>query len=307
MAPKALGKKSRPVIFGEVLFDAFPDGRDVLGGAPFNVAMHLAAFDESPIMITRIGADKRGKMIRERMAAWRMDASYLQIDREHETGIVQVSFEKREPHYSITPGVAWDFIGAPPKSDVLDHKHTSLLYHGTLALRYLRSRRTFSMLQRLLNVPTFVDLNLRNPWYNNDKIELACAHAKWLKLNRAELKELTGSVQQSVWKDIDALRRRWDLPVIVVTDGENGAVFSQKDRDPIAVKPKTVRDFVDSVGAGDAFSAVLIKGLLRGWEAELTLKRAIEFASRVCTLRGALPGLRSWYQPTLDGWSAEDG
>ncbi|MFH0882203.1 MAG: PfkB family carbohydrate kinase [bacterium] len=307
MAPKALGKKSRPVIFGEVLFDLFPSGQDVLGGAPFNVAMHLAALGESPLMITRVGADRRGKLVRERMVSWKMDTSQLQMDREHETGFVQVSFENKEPHYSITPGVAWDFIEPPSGNSAPDHKHTALLYHGTLALRYLRSRKTLAELQRSLNVPTFVDLNLRNPWYNSEKIEMACSHARWLKLNRAELKELTGGVQQSIVKDLEVMRRKWDIAVIVVTDGANGAVYSQKDREPIAVKPKPLRDLVDTVGAGDAFSAVLIIGLLKGWDAERTVKRATEFASRVCTILGALPNIKAWYQSTLEAWSMEDG
>ena len=35
-------------VFGEVLFDVFPDGKQVLGGAPFNVAWHLQAFGIAP-------------------------------------------------------------------------------------------------------------------------------------------------------------------------------------------------------------------------------------------------------------------
>lgn len=307
MAPKALGRKSRPVIFGEVLFDVFPDGQEILGGAPFNVAMHLTAFGESPVMITRIGSDRRGKVVRDRMVSWKMDTAQLQVDKEHETGFVKVTFDKKDPRYSITPGVAWDFIDPPAGSKVPDHKHTSLLYHGTLAMRYLRSHKTLTEIQKALNVPLFVDLNLRNPWYNGQKIEMACSRARWLKMNRAELKELTGSVQQSVARDLEAFRRKWDTHVIIVTDGDNGAVYSQKDRDPIVVKPKPVRNLVDTVGAGDAFSAVLIMGLLKGWQAERTLKRATEFASRVCTIRGALPSIKAWYDTTLDDWGAEDG
>ena len=62
----------RPVIYGEVLYDRFPDGRSVLGGAPFNVAWHLQGFGLSPLMLTAVGNDQPGLQIRERMQQWGM-------------------------------------------------------------------------------------------------------------------------------------------------------------------------------------------------------------------------------------------
>jgi sugar/nucleoside kinase (ribokinase family) len=58
---------TRPCIFGEVLFDHFPDGKRVLGGAPFNVAWHLQAFGEAPRFISRVGDDAEGDEIRTAM------------------------------------------------------------------------------------------------------------------------------------------------------------------------------------------------------------------------------------------------
>ena len=59
-----------PAIFGEVLFDCFEDGSRVLGGAPFNVAWHLQAFGCKPLLISRVGDDPMGKLIRETMLQW---------------------------------------------------------------------------------------------------------------------------------------------------------------------------------------------------------------------------------------------
>lgn len=70
------------IIFGEVLFDCFPDGNVILGGAPFNVAWNLQAFGLSPLFISRIGDDSYGITIKEAMQNWGMDLRGLQLDLE---------------------------------------------------------------------------------------------------------------------------------------------------------------------------------------------------------------------------------
>ena len=77
----------RPLVFGEVLFDCFPDGAEVLGGAPFNVAWHLQGFGQEPLFVSRIGDDIRGNQIRAAMSDWGMSLSGLQLDTSHATRI----------------------------------------------------------------------------------------------------------------------------------------------------------------------------------------------------------------------------
>ena len=64
----------RPWIFGEVLFDCFPDGSRVLGGAPFNVAWHLQALGLEPLFLSRVGRDAAGREIRTAMGEWACQA-----------------------------------------------------------------------------------------------------------------------------------------------------------------------------------------------------------------------------------------
>lgn len=303
MSPKLLGKNARPMIFGEVLYDLFPDNREIPGGAPFNVAMHLAAFGEKPWMVSRVGDDNRGERITQRMKSWGMDTQFIQQDREHETGVVSVTIKRGEPVYKIIPGVAWDFIEEPPEEKLPDRKQVALLYQGTLALRNLHSRTSFEAVQKKLSAPAFVDLNLRRPWYNVERIDKACSTAKWLKLNRAELHEIVGTGLQSVEKDLIKLRQRWNIPTIIVTDGKNGAYISEKGKPAVGISPKRVRGVVDTVGAGDGFSAVTLLGLLRGWPLDVTMERAVEFASRICQINGALPPSHEWYSETLNSWN----
>ena len=75
-----------PLIFGEVLFDCFPDGREILGGAPFNVAWNLQAFGMSPLLVSRVGDDSLGWQIQEKMKSWGMNINCLQLDPSYPTG-----------------------------------------------------------------------------------------------------------------------------------------------------------------------------------------------------------------------------
>ena len=85
--------RRRPLIFGEVLFDAFPDGSRVLGGAPFNVAWHLRALGLDPLLVSRVGADGAGDEVLRAMHDWQLDVSGVQRDPNHPTGRVPVTLE----------------------------------------------------------------------------------------------------------------------------------------------------------------------------------------------------------------------
>ena len=73
------------VIFGEVLFDDFPDGA-VLGGAPFNVAWHLQAFGLHPVVISRTGNDAQRDQMRPAQRRLQLGAALgvadLAVDRD---------------------------------------------------------------------------------------------------------------------------------------------------------------------------------------------------------------------------------
>lgn len=72
--------KGNPVIIGEVLFDVFPQGESVLGGAPFNVAWHLQGLGLKPMMISAVGDDHHGEQVIQKMEHWGMDVQGMQLD-----------------------------------------------------------------------------------------------------------------------------------------------------------------------------------------------------------------------------------
>ncbi|MGD2083812.1 MAG: carbohydrate kinase [Chromatiales bacterium] len=287
----------RPVIFGEVLFDRFPDGSRVLGGAPFNVAWNLQAFGLDPLFVSRVGQDPYGRDIRDAMEHWGMDTSGLQLDSAHPTGAVQVSIEDDEPSYDILTDQAYDHIDG----DSLPPAHGSLLYHGTLALRGPDSRTALERCKSQYGAPVFVDVNLREPWCTRDSALRALDGARWAKLNGGELATLVPDMDDFDAR-MDSLQNRFGLETLFVTRGSEGAMARDARGGTVQVRPSHRLKVVDTVGAGDAFASVLILGLTLGWDPEDTLDHAQEFASAVVGLRGATSRDSTFYEPFTRIW-----
>jgi len=293
--------RQRPCIFGEVLFDHFPDGKRVLGGAPFNVAWHLQAFGQSPYFVSRVGDDAEGEEIRAAMRAWGMDCSGLQTDSERPTGKVMVSFENAEPAYDIVENCAYDAIDADAIAASPAARECGFLYHGSLALRAERSRGALRQLQAGGGKTVFVDVNLRSPWWQLERLREMLRAASWVKLNRDEL-DLLGRDAGGGVLEPALFVREYGLRGLLVTLGASGAALHTRDSAPVEVGPQGVLELVDTVGAGDAFASVVILGLQSQWPAALTLRRAQDFASCIVGRRGATVADPAFYRSFTEAW-----
>ncbi len=287
---------ARVWIFGEVLFDHFPDGKRVLGGAPFNVAWHLQAFRQAPRFISRVGADPEGATIRAAMRDWGMDTGGLQVDAQRPTGRVSVRFADGEPHYDIVRPCAYDAIEPVPVAS----EACRVLYHGTLALRDATSRQTVTALRANAAQTVFVDVNLRAPWWEQAVVLDVLHHADWVKLNADELALLSPTAP-----DAAAFLDEYELQGLVLTRGGDGAEVLTANGEHCAVRPRASVEVVDTVGAGDAFAAVMILGLTNDWSLALTLRRAQAFASSLVGQRGATVADPDFYQRFIDDWQLE--
>ncbi|MCQ8129587.1 PfkB family carbohydrate kinase [Methylomonas rivi] len=285
-------------IFGEVLFDHFPDGSVVLGGAPFNVAWHLQAFKQNPCFISRIGEDDTGAAVQAGMENWQMDLSGLQHDARHPTGAVQVKIERGEPSYSIMPEQAYDFIDA---GQLPANATGGLLYHGSLALRNAVSRQALARLKQNHRGPVFLDVNLREPWWDKAEVLFWADQADWVKLNHLELRALqAGSDDFDV--AMQAFLAEHRLQGLVVTRSEKGAVAINADGQRAAAVPVKALQVVDTVGAGDAFASVLMLGIHLDWPLQLILERAQTFASGIVGRRGATVQDAGFYRSFVEAW-----
>jgi len=305
------GLDQRPVIVGEVLFDVFDDGTRVLGGAPFNVAWHLKGFGLEPLFLTRIGDDDDGRRVAGAMRDWGMDRCGLQVDTEAATGVVHVHDRDGEPSYDIIPNRAYDRLNAESAFESLGTTDGLLLYHGTLATRFEPAKSTIHHLRQRAGVPIFVDVNLRDPWWDREDVSTLIADATWIKLNEEELGHLAlrtpAAREEPTFEPKTSaaeLRSAIGARQIIVTRGERGA-FVEGDDGVEQARPNLTGRVVDTVGAGDAFSAVWILGLAHQWPTETTLDRALDFAARICSIRGATSTDRSLYREVLATWNRQ--
>lgn len=295
-----------PVVFGEVLFDCFENGEAVLGGAPFNIAWHLRGFGLQPLFISRVGDDARGRRVLQAMTEWGLDTKGVQVDGEHPTGTVRVALKQGQPSFDILPDQAYDYIDRNLVRDALGARRHSLLYHGSLIARQAVSAAALDWIRRDRGIPIFVDINLRSPWWTPSLLPGYLQNSRWVKLNDAELRLIDDTGNSDVELAATALRGRYGLDLLILTLGADGALFLTKNT-YLRGRPGTVSRLVDTVGAGDAFSAVVILGLLLNWRKEIILQRAIEFAASVCSIRGATIRDNGFYALHLNNWENDAG
>ena len=288
---------SPPLIIGEVLFDHFPDGKRVLGGAPFNVAWNLQGLGCSPLFVSAVGDDEEGREIRRRMKEWGMSDRALQTANAP-TGKVQVAFRAGQPSFEILDQQAYDQIATPEFS--VTPEDYSLLYVGSLAYRHERSRATIQQLIAGSELPRFVDINIRPPWFQREWLPELIAGARWIKMNDDELAQLTESRSDGPDSILAASRLLKEEfggqeQTHYITSGSSGAYVVDADNQVLFAPAPEPNPLVDTVGAGDAFAAATIAGILKRRAVEESRATAVSFASRTCTIPGATTDSTSHY------------
>jgi len=305
--------KTATVVFGEALVDDFAT-EQVVGGAPFNVARHLAAFMAPQLMITRVGADRNGESVRAEFERFAMSQAGLQRDAIEETGRVLVERQAKGHRFVIVPNQAYDYIEREAALAALASVEPSAIYFGTLAQRGERSRGTLQALLSATGATRFLDLNLREGQYAERTVFHALHAADIVKVNEEELQSLFGWYFQLGPNDpplaagetrsaCAGLLQMFGLQALIVTLGHRGSVYFGKDGTTVDTRDTPAPPFViDTVGAGDAFSAIFLLGRTRGWPLELTLARANEFAGAICAVTGAVPRDLGFYDKWMSRW-----
>lgn len=301
------------VVFGEALVDDFTTGQ-VVGGAPFNVARHLAAFMAPQLMITRIGSDRNGSAVRAEFERFAMADAGLQVDQIEETGRVVVERGPKGHRFAIQPNQAYDYIEPDDALSALSAEQVDAIYFGTLAQRGARSRATLEALLEATAATRFLDLNLRDGCIDEGIVFRSLHLADVVKVNEEELQALFHWYFQiepsapalspdEVRASCRALLQMFSLEALIVTLGHRGSVYFGADGATIVNRDNPAPPFViDTVGAGDGFAAIFLLGRARGWPLETTLARANEFAGAICAVPGAVPGDLGFYDKWMARW-----
>lgn len=284
--------KFKVVGIGEVLWDLLPNGKQ-LGGAPANFAYHAGALGAEARTISRVGRDTNGREIIERLKQLGIATDCLQEDPTAPTGTVSVQIEPDgQPQYTIHENVAWDHIAVDDRAREAVAKADAICF-GTLAQRSEPSRTAIRSLLTLAPPRSLrvLDVNLRQHFYSRDLIEQSLELANVLKVNDTELPriaELFG-LDGDIHAQIAQLASRYHLRTIACTRGAHGSLlFSDGRWVGHSGMPTRV---VDTIGAGDSFTAAMILGLLHGWDLVEVNDRSNRVASYVASSAGATPEL----------------
>ncbi len=275
---------------GELLWDMLPSARK-LGGAPANFAFNINELGGKGMTVSRVGDDSLGRDALTLLQQYGLDTSAVTIDPVHPTGRVDVSIDVHGvAKYNFPDRVAWDFLEmSPALLDALPR--VQAVCYGSLAQRNDVSCRTIH--QALAQLPPktlkLFDINLRLSFYTREIISQSLKSANVLKINDEEL-EILRRMFGLPSSDTEAMRTlcsKYSLHCAACTRGGNGSLLVTSDAQDDHAAPHPVQ-VVDTVGAGDSFSAVLAMGLHLGWELGRINGHANKVAAYVCTQNGAM-------------------
>lgn len=252
---------SRILCFGEVLWDVLPRGR-FLGGAPLNVAYHLAKLGRGSALASAVGRDALGAEALAAVAATGVEARAIARHDSLPTGTAEVQLDARgQATFQIKQPVAWDEI---PADETARGPAPDAIVFGTLALRSPANRVALTQLLNAFPQAWVVcDLNLRPPFDDLAPLAPLLGRMALLKLNADEARRLCGRAPDATdWREMSGeLSERHRGATICITLGVDGAGLRDSSSwfsagaPPVAVR--------DTVGAGDAFTAALVAGRLR--------------------------------------------
>jgi fructokinase len=295
---------------GEALFDLLPSGR-ALGGAPLNVACHaqrlLSGGTRHPhpnplprgegigVVASRVGSDGLGDEIVDALVKRGMTADCVQRDPSHPTGTVRVDIQDGQPSYDIVEGVAWDHFEFSPEWKQLAGECAAVCF-GTLAQRSAESRRAiWRFLDATPQAVRLLDVNLRQAFYSRTVLEESCRRATLVKLNEDELPVLAELLElkaDAVDNRLFELRAKYNLEAVIYTRGERGTLLVLESG-PVDAPPVSypAEPDADAVGAGDACSAGILVGWVRGMPPRQIAGLANHLGAFVASRHGATPDL----------------
>ena len=284
--------RNKVVGIGEVLWDIFPEGKK-LGGAPANFAYHMAQLGLDSAVVSAIGNDKLGDEIIEEF-----DRKYItyHLDKTpYPTGTVNVEVDQQGiPQYIITENVAWDNIHYTSTLKKLAYA-TCCVSFGSLSQRSEVSRNTIWCFLDDMEEDTYriLDINLRQHFYSKEILDESFNRCNVLKLNEEELLVVSEmyNVEGNFKETCRELLVHYGWKLIILTCGEEGSWLFTADKGLFRETPKV--EVIDTVGAGDSFTASLFAAILKGYALDEAHRLAVDVSAYVCTQSGAMPRLPS--------------
>ncbi len=284
---------------GEAIFDLIDDGHGrftaLPGGSPMNVAIACRRLAAPTAFLGRLSRDAMGRRLRRHLEAAGVDLRWAETGDEP-TSLALVSLDRGQASYAFyrqgTADVAYDPRPRP--------RLPATLRTGTFgSLALLAEPSGDAVLDVVRSHPSvrwLLDPNLR-AGLTGDLASLRARLLDWVTL--PQVVKASSEDLAILGMDEDEAAASWlarGPQAVIVTDGADGARLHRAGRPPLAVAAAPVR-VVDTVAAGDTFSAALLTGWLDvpelaelsddGWRA--LLRRAAQAAAITCSRAGADP------------------
>lgn len=286
---KPIEKRFTIAGIGELLWDVLEDS-EKLGGAPINFAYHCRSFGAEAYAISSIGKDRRGKAALEELDTRGVATAHITEIGGVATGYVLANVDEAGvASYNFPEDVAWDRIQINQNTRKLAGTLDAICY-GSLAQRSEISRRSILEYLDLLapEALSVFDLNIRQNFYSEAIIRTSLEKADVLKLNDdeikiiAEVEDLAGDEEEQ----LKMLVRRYSLKLGVLTRGGSGSLLVSPSS--VSNHPGYRTEIVDTIGAGDSFTAVTVCGLLNKYPLDKINDHANRVAAFVCSRKGAM-------------------
>jgi len=290
---------------GELVWDIFSTHKRV-GGAPANFAFHCGALGAEAWPVSCVGTDPLGREMVEELKRLGVNTRYVYESEVYPTGTVTVTLRDGKPSYLIGGATAWDHIPFPSSLRQAAEKLDAVCF-GSLSQRSGESRGTIrSFLRQVPDTALKIfDINLRGSFFSKRLIEESLHCANVLKLSDEELPELAKffTLAGTPAEQLTGLRECFDLNLIAYTRGAEGSLLlSATDMDDLAGRAV---EAVDTVGAGDSYTAALCMGLLREWPLAEVNRFASDVSAYVCMQPGATPNLPEQFRINVSANAAE--
>ncbi len=283
---------------GELLWDLLPDGPR-LGGAPFNVVANARRLGWRASIVTAVGADDMGANARAAVRALGVEDGWIQEDSDRPTGSAGVVLDAvGNPTFELMRPAAYDSLDLDERTiaEIAASAPVALVF-GTLAQQSASVRSaTAAIAAACPSALRLYDVNLRAGSWDIETVNAAMALASIVKVNSEEAGVLAahlGLPGEPLVAFMTALLRRTAARGICVTRGSAGAELLIDDIHVRGGAPTIV--VVDAIGAGDAFAAALVHGLVTGQTPVAALRHAVALGSLVASRAGGVPA-----------WSAEE-
>ena len=272
-----MNRPLKVLLFGEVLFDVFPDGAR-LGGAPLNLAIHLHRLGAEAMLLSAVGEDELGDRALREIVRQGVDTTRI-VRVPRPTGSVKVTLDEAKiPSYCFLSDCAYDFIPRPE----MDFSGFDLFCFGTLAQRGASSRSTLRKIFPGISCKIFCDVNLRQNFYSKEILEESLRISHLAKLNDEELEVISRLF--GIAPQLDAVAERFQLETVILTLGPQGCEVWNEGRSVFS--PACPAEVVSTVGAGDAFSAGFLYHYLSGSGIEIAAQAGNQLAAKVASLPG---------------------